>query len=195
MKNLIAVIIISIGLVVFVSPGFAQDKKTPKWDLAFVHDLEKIRSQKKTGGLGYTLSEEEALDEAIKKAMDQKAPPCEAMKLAVDLNFNPYNVITGIFSSGAEIDLNQLCMCATEAGISKSLMAQATNAAVNENMLTRDEIAQAQCLREGLGYTPEDVALREGLGFTPEEVAIDTTPMDTPVKQDFYSSFSPGAAG
>ncbi|MDA3787443.1 MAG: hypothetical protein PF503_02955 [Desulfobacula sp.] len=182
MKNLIAVIIISIGLVVFVSPGFAQDSTEQKWDVKFVHDLEKIRSQKKTGGLGYTLSEEEALDEAIKKAMDQKAPPCEAMKLAVDLNFNPYNVITGIFKSEADIDLNQLCMCATESGISKSLIARAADAAADENMLTRDEIVQAQCLREGLG-------------FTPEEVAIDTTPMDTQVKKDPYSSFTPGAAG
>jgi len=81
------------------------------------------------------------------------------MKLAVDLNFSPYNVVTGIFSSGADVDLNQLCMCATESGISKSLMAQAATAAVDANMLTRDEITQAQCLREGLGFTPETVAI------------------------------------
>lgn len=182
MKNIIAVMIISIGLAVFVSPGFAQDKKTQKWDVAFVHDLEKIRAQKKTGGFGYTIDEEEALDKAIKKAMDQEAPPCEVTKLAVDRNFNPYDVIFGIFRSGAEMDLNELCMCATEDGISKSLIARAAEAAVEENMLTRDEINQAQCLREGLG-------------FTPEEVAIDTTPVEKTEKKDRYSSFTPGTAG
>lgn len=159
MRNIIAVILISIGLMGFVLLGFAQDGETPKWDTEFVHELETIRAQQKTGGLGYTVSQEEGLENAIKKAMDQKAPPCEAMKLAVDLNFNPYNVVSGIFSSGADVDLNQLCMCATESGITKSLMAQAATAAVDANRLTRDEVTQAQCLREGLGMTPEVSAL------------------------------------
>lgn len=155
MKNIIIILSIFIGLVVFALPGFAQEKETKKWDTEFVQALEKIRSQKKTGGLGYTVTEEEALEKAIKKAMDQKAPACEALKLAVDLNFNPYTVVSGIFSSGAEIDLDQLCMCATESGISKSLMAQAATAAADANLLTRDEITQSQCLREGLGFTEE----------------------------------------
>lgn len=172
MKNLIAGLFISMGLMVFVSPGFAQDTETKSWDLQFVSDLQKIKSQQKTDGLGYTLSEEEALEIAIKKAMDQKAPPCEAMKLAVDLEFNPYNVITGIFNSGAEIDLEQLCMCATEGGIPRSLLAQATEAAAEANRLTRDEIAQSQCLREGLGYTAE---------------AFITPPDDPDPKPDPYS--------
>lgn len=155
MKNIIALISISIALVVFALPGFAQENETKKWDVEFINALEKIRAQKKTGGLGYTITEEEALEKAIKKAMDKKAPACEAMKLAVDLNFNPYAVVSGIFNSGAEIDLDQLCMCATESGISKSLMAQASSAAADANMLTRDEITQSQCIREGLGYTED----------------------------------------
>ena len=175
MRNIIAVILISIGLMGFVSPGFAQDGETPKWDTQFVHELETIRAQQKTGGLGYTVSQEEGLENAIKKAMEQKAPPCEAMKLAVDLNFNPYNVVSGIFSSGADVDLDQLCMCATESGISKSLMAQAATAAVEANRLTRDEVTQAQCIREGLGFTPEAVALA-------------TTPTETPEKPPKYVS-------
>jgi hypothetical protein len=155
MRNIIVLVLISTAFVVFALPGFAQENKAIKWDAEFVQTLEKIRSQKKTGGLGYTITEEEALEKAIKTAMDQKAPACEAMKLAVDLNFNPYAVVSGIFSSGAEIDLDQLCMCATESGISKSLMAQAASAAADANMLNRDEITQSQCLREGLGYTEE----------------------------------------
>ena len=181
MRNIIAALLIFIGLTAFTLPGFAQDNAKQQWDVAFVHDLEKIRSQKKTGGLGYTLSQEEALNQAIKKAMDQQAPPCEAMKLAVDRNFNPYNVITGIFSSGAEIDLNQLCMCATEGGISKSLLARAAEAATDKNMLTRDEITQSQCLREGLGYTPAEVAT--------------IPPRETRQKQVRYSPSKAGTAG
>ncbi len=168
MKNIITMLTISIALVVFAFPGFAQEKETKKWDTEFVQALEKIRSQKKTGGLGYTITEEEALEKAIKKAMDQKAPACEAMKLAVDLNFNPYAVVSGIFSSGAEVDLDQLCMCATESGISKSLMAQAASAAADANLLNRDEITQSQCLREGLGFTDEPQPFESILGDGPQ---------------------------
>ncbi len=164
-----------IGLMVFVAPGFAQETGTKTWDEQFVSDLQKIRNLQKTDGLGYTLSEDEALEIAIKKAMDQKAPACEAMKLAVDLEFNPYNVITGIFNSGAELDLEQLCMCATEGGIPKSLLAQATDEAAEANRLTRDEIAQSQCMREGLGYTPE---------------VVTAPPTETREKQTQYSNTS-----
>ncbi|MCP4723069.1 MAG: hypothetical protein GY860_26755 [Desulfobacteraceae bacterium] len=181
MRNILAVILISISLVVLALPGFAQDKEKKEWDVKFVHDLEKIRSQQKTGGLGYTMDEEEALKKAIKKAMDQKAPPCEVMKLAVDKNFNPYDVISGIFNSGADIDVNQLCMCATEAGISKSLTARAADAAAEANMLTRDEIAEAQCLREGLGFTEDEVAA--------------APPEDNSVKKDAYSKSVAGTEG
>ena len=65
MKNIVAVISILIALVVFVLPGFAQEKETKEWDVEFVQALEKIRSQKKTGGLGYTITEEESLEKAI----------------------------------------------------------------------------------------------------------------------------------
>jgi len=156
MNKTIALLTILIVLVVFNSSCFAQDVKINQWDTEFVKDLQKIRSQEKTGGLGYTLSEDEALEKAIHKAMDQKAPACEAMKLAIDLDFNPYNVISGIFNSGADIDLDQLCMCATEGGISKSLTASAANAAADANMLNRDEINQSQCLNQGLAYTEEE---------------------------------------
>jgi predicted amidohydrolase len=57
-----------------------------------------------------------------------------------------------------EVDLNQLCMCATESGVNKQVIAKAaTDAAspLGKPIFPRDEIAQAQCLREiGLGYTP-----------------------------------------
>jgi len=180
MNKTIALLTILIVLVVFNSSCFAQDAIT-QWDTEFVNDLQKIRSQKKTGGLGYTLSEDEALEKAIHKAMDQKAPACEAMKLAVDLDFNPYNVISGIFNSGADIDLDQLCMCATEGGISKSLTASAANAAADANMLNRDEIIQSQCLNQGLAYTEE-----EGLVAPPTERLQQAAT---------FSASAPGSAG
>jgi len=152
MKKIITIIVLGLTFI-FSSVGLTQELN--RWDTELVNDLKAIKVQKKVGGLGYTLDEEEALKNAIQKAMDNKAPACEAMKLAIDLEFNPYNVISNIFNSGADIDLDQLCMCATEGGISKSLTTSAANAAVDANMLSRDEIIQSQCLNEGLAYTEE----------------------------------------
>ncbi len=180
MKHIIMGILLILALPLMITPGFAQDAQTPEWESDFISALEKIRAPQKTDGLGYTLSEEEALEQAITNAMEQEAPACEALKIAVDRNFNPYNVMMGIFNSKAKVDLNQLCMCATETGdinMSKSLMAQAANAAVEGNMITRDEVTQAQCLREGLGFTPEETALERG---------------DQKEKEDPYSKSVPG---
>ncbi|WP_022665090.1 hypothetical protein [Desulfospira joergensenii] len=157
MKHLLPVLAIFVVLTVFCSSGLAQEEKN-SWEESFIKDLTAIRSPQKTDAYGYTLSEEEALETAIKKAMDQKAPACEILKTAAGpgFNFNPYSVLSGIFSSKAKIDLELLCQCATETGdspIPKSLMNQAANAAVEGNLLTRDEVTQAQCLQQGLGFT------------------------------------------
>ncbi len=61
-----------------------------------------------------------------------------------------------IFNSEAKIDLEQLCLCATETGdssIPKSIMVKAANDAVANNKIRRDEVTQAQCLQQGLGFT------------------------------------------
>ncbi len=151
-----AIIIVSI-LALLSSAGFAQDNQ---WENEFVLALQKGKAlaTTKNKGLAYTPAQSTVLENAIKKAMDKKAPPCEAMKIAVDLKYNPYSVIKNIFSYGGEVDLNQLCMCATESGVNKQVIAKAaTDAAspLGKPIFPRDEIAQAQCLREiGLGYTP-----------------------------------------
>ena len=147
------------------SLGFAQEEKNTSWEETFVKDLAAIRSPQKTDAYGYTLSEEEALNAAIKKAMDQNAPACEVLKTAAGpgFNFNPYSVLTGLFSSKAKIDLEQLCICATETGdVPKSLMIQATNTAVDGSLLARDEVTQAQCLQQGLGFTLAEQPLEGG---------------------------------
>ena len=164
MKYLQPILVISLVLTVFCSFSIAQEDKT-SWEEVFVKDLAAIRSPQKTDAYGYSLSEEEALEAAIKKAIDQNAPACEVLKTAAgsDFNFNPYSVLTGIFSSKAKVDLEQLCMCATETGdIPKSLMVQAANAAVDGDLLTRDEVTQAQCLQQGLGFTLAEQPLERG---------------------------------
>lgn len=157
MRNILITSILIIGLAVFSSPGFAGEKT---WEQEFVQALQKGKA-KITGtaaGLAYTPSEETVLENAIKKAMDKKAPPCQAMKIAVDLKYNPYSVIKNVYSFGGEVDLDQLCMCATESGINKQIIAKAATDAtspIGTPIFNRDEIAQSQCLREiGLGYTP-----------------------------------------
>ncbi len=157
MRKLILFSIISFGLLISVAAAQNTNNQKPRWDELYVQALEKIRSPDKTDGLGYTLSEEEALEKAIKDAIDQKGPACQVLKIGVDMQFNPYSVLTGIFNSNAKIDLEQLCLCATETGddsaISKSVMLKAANDAVKRNRLRRDEVTQAQCLQQGLGFT------------------------------------------
>ena len=81
--------------------------------------------------------------------MDLKAPACEVMKIAVDLKYNPYSTIKTIFAVGGEVKLDQLCMCATESGITKEIIAKAASDATSslgKPIFSRDEIIQSQCL-------------------------------------------------
>ena len=136
--------------------GFAQSSL---WERDFILALQKGKQQaiRNTGGLGYSLSESAVLEQAIARAMKQQAPPCDAMKIAVDLKYSPYEVIRQIFRHGGELDLDQVCLCATEKGIQKPIIARAAVDAATPDgasAFERDEVAQSQCLREtGLGYT------------------------------------------
>jgi len=157
MKNILITSIVILGLTFLSYPGFA---KMNSWEQDFRQALQKGKAKIKGqgAGLGYTPAEETVLEEAIKKAMEQKAPPCEVMRIAVDLKYNSYSVIKNVFGYGGEVDLNQLCMCATESGVNKQTIAQAATDAVSPlgtPVYSRDEIVQAQCLKEGLGYTVE----------------------------------------
>ena len=162
MKKICLSILFIFSLCILVSLGFAQDNG---WQKDYISALTKGKTavDKKASGLGYTPSEATVLEQAIKAAMEKKAPPCEAMKIAVDLKYSPYAVIKNVFAHGGEVNLNQLCMCATESGISKQIIARAAADAASPlgtPVYSRDEIAQAQCLQDiGLGYAARDQRL------------------------------------
>ena len=156
MKKILLTILLVFILAIFSSVSFAQDKNS--WEKEFRTALQKGKTTitNKTEGLGYTPSEASVLEKAITKAMDANAPSCTLMKIAVDLKYNPYFVIKDIFSYGGSVGINQLCTCATESGINKQIVAKAATDAVSPigtPVYRRDEISQAQCLREiGLGF-------------------------------------------
>ncbi len=159
MNKTIKTLCLIFSLLFLTSIGFAKDKKENNWETDFIQALQKGKADRsqENGGLGYKAAESSVLEKAIKKALDQKAPPCETMKIAIDLQYQAYSVISSIFSQGAEVNLNQLCMCATESGINKQIVAKAAKETVTPlgtPVFPRDEIVQAQCLNDvGLGYT------------------------------------------
>jgi len=180
MKYFVSILAAALLTAVCCNIGTAQtaSEENQPWHLVFASDLAKIADPQKTDGLGYTLTEEESLDQAIKKAIiDNKAPACQVAKLAVGMNFNPYSVLSGIFKCGGKVGLDELCMCATEIGdtdpllselnlddlpIDKTVMKQAADDAVAANLLTQDEVSQSQCLNDqGLAFTEEPTSIEQ----------------------------------
>jgi|SRR6056297_437005 len=122
--------------------------------------------QNSSDGLGYTLSEISILENSyIELAeINDNFPSCEVMKLSINMNYNPYYVIKTIYSIGESVDLDKVCMCAVELGVSKSIIAVSAIDArdySNDPVFSRDEVVQSQCLNEGLGYTEEGKPLNE----------------------------------
>jgi hypothetical protein len=118
-----------------------------------------------TGGLAYTPSEETVLEEAVTAAMtgEQGDRACELMRMAVELEYNPYSVLKTIYSVGGDLEIDPLCTCATEAGVMKAVIANAATNAVtplNEPVYDVDEISRSQCL-SGLAYTARDTEVKE----------------------------------
>ncbi len=164
-RILLTTTLLIFSMALLSSMSFANENS---WEKAYVNALQKGQKavltnidNNKGGGLGYTPSQETILEGAIKNAIEMKAPSCQMMKIAINMDYNPYSVIKNIFSFGGAVDLNQLCMCATESGINKQIIAKAATEATSPlgtPVYSRDEIAQAQCLRNiGLGYTPAAV--------------------------------------
>ncbi|MBU1195121.1 MAG: hypothetical protein KKE62_04655 [Proteobacteria bacterium] len=157
MKRTILLIIMT-SIIAAAQIGFAEDKGPNQWEKDFVMALQKgkMPQTSPSDGLAYTPAAGVVLEQAIKKALEMQAPPCEAMKIAVDLKYDPYSILINIFGYGSQVNLNQLCGCATESGINKKIVAEAAAKAMSplgKPIFDRDEIAQAQCLT-GLGYTP-----------------------------------------
>jgi TolB-like protein len=150
----------------------ARSPETERWQDDYLAALKRgkaIQSQSAhppAGGLAYTPPEAVVLKEAMSKALekDKGSRGCECMKIAVDADYNAYLVIKTIYEVGGNLEIDQLCMCATEAGVLKAILAKAAREAVSasgEPVYSPDEVAQANCFRgqDGLAYTPADVSL------------------------------------
>lgn len=138
------------------------------WQEALQSALEKGKTAPEapeSGGLAYTPSEETILEEALTAALAEEKGDrsCECMKMAIDLDYNPYSVLKAIYSVGGDLEIDILCSCATEAGVMKAVIAKAATDAVtplNEPVYDVDEIARSQCL-SGLAYTAAENAPEE----------------------------------
>ena len=193
MKKILSILA---GVALFASFSSNLPAAEENWRTAFISALEEGKTaqlpKSKEEGLPYTPSEEIVLKDAISKAMAQKAPACECMKIAVDLEYNPYAVLKNIYASGGDLKLDQLCMCATEAGIMKAIIAKAAVDALSptgDPLFDRDEITQSQCLggEEGLAYTPPE----EGLPYTAPAVPLSAIGTDTGANKNYATSTTP----
>ena len=151
MKNLLLTsLFFIIGIGFFVSQGFAEENNKA-WAPEYIKALQKGK------GMINTPSEETVLAEAIRQAIViNKAPAYQAMKIAIDLKYNPYFVIKNIFSHGGDVDLDQLYMYATEYGIDRLIFIKASKDALSplgKPVFSRNELAQCKCMQEvGHGY-------------------------------------------
>jgi hypothetical protein len=112
----------------------------------------------KDGGLAYTRTEEKILTDAFTAAFKAKAPACGVMKLSIEKRYTPFMVIKTIYSVGENLNIDEVCTCATEAGVLKAVTLQAAREAKDSNEKPKfkpDEIAQSQCLGQGLAYTEQ----------------------------------------
>ncbi|MFH0726898.1 MAG: hypothetical protein V2B19_11210 [Pseudomonadota bacterium] len=146
---------------------FAENSRTDDaWRNEYLASLKKGKAvqlpagQTPAAGLAYTPPEGVVLQEAIAKALEKGKEDrvCECMKMAVDMEYNPYLVIKTIYEAGGDLKIDQLCMCATEAGVMKAIVAKAAKEAVSPlggPVFAPDEIAQTTCFRgeEGLAFT------------------------------------------
>lgn len=182
-------------MVMFSAPLLAEEpRKNEDWRQNYTAALKKAKAvQLPTGqpqaaaGLGYTPSEAVALQDAIGKAMENQKEKseraCECMKIAVDLEYNPYLVIKTIYETGGDLKIDQLCMCASEAGIMKAIIAKAAREAVSplgKPVYAPDEIAQTSCFRG-----------EEGLAYTPGEINLAAIPVDNLGSNNYVSNATP----
>ncbi len=119
-------------------------------------DMHEAEQRAQAGGYAYTPTEEVILEEAISYALSDEEGDraCECMKIAMELEYNPYSVLKMIYGVGGDLEIDQLCTCATDAGVTKAIIAEAATNAVtllNEPVYDINEISRSQCLT-GLAY-------------------------------------------
>jgi hypothetical protein len=192
MKKLTLLVSMLTIIVMCSATLFAEDqRKDENWRNDYMSTLKKGKAvalpagQTQSAGLAYTPPEAVVLQEAVSKALEKEKGDrvCECMKVAVDLEYNPYLVIKTIYEAGGDLEIDQLCMCASEAGVMKAIIAKAAREAVSplgEPVYSPDEIAQTSCFRG-----------EEGLAYTPGEIALVEIPVDNLGSQNFASNFVP----
>ncbi len=162
MKKILLSTLLIFGLTALSSISYA---KSNLWEKAYINALQKGMSAtvNKGGESGAASSQEAILKNAIKNALAMKAPVGQMIKIAVNMQYNPYSVIKNILSLGGKISLNQLFMYASQSGINKQIVAKAAEDAVTPTgapVYSKGEITQAQALKNiGLGYTPSAVTM------------------------------------
>lgn len=178
-KLLVILMMVLFSTVVFAESQeqYSQMLKNGKVKLAQVSSI-KVKNGEPLG-LGYTQTELGILESAISFGIDKECEPCEMMKEAINQQYHAYDTIKLIYSKGGDVKLDQLCMCAVEQGIQKTIIVQAMVDAVNsygKPRFDRDEVIQSQCLGEGLGYT---------------QAMTDIPRIKPPVKQQNLSTHAP----
>jgi hypothetical protein len=141
-----------------LSLGFAAGTMaaSQNWEQELNEALGKIKTAADEGEPQEAL--DEMIDEAVSSAMSAGGGGCQIMKMAVSSGINPYPVLVSIYSQG-QVSLDDICMCATEQGVSAAVVAQAATDAKGPDgapAYSRDELAQCQCLQAGLPYTAGD---------------------------------------
>lgn len=185
-KSIIYLTIFIINAVILINASAIEAKN---WRTTFIEELKKgkeiklpessINEDGEEGeeGLAYTPAQEIVLEEAITVAIkENSAPACECMKLAIEFEYDAYLVLKNIYAAGGEVLLDQLCMCATEAGLIQAVIARAAADAkskdpetLDEPIFSPDEIIQSQCLggEEGLAYTAPDAPPLKAIPINP----------------------------
>ncbi len=163
MKKIALMMVLFAAVFVCVSTIAAQEQNDDAgfgWQNVYKDMLEKGKESIETNmdntGLAYTPAEATVLEEAVTYALSEENGDraCECMKIAVELEYNPYLVLKMIYGLGGDLEIDTICNCATQAGVTKAIIAQAATDAVtllNEPVYDVDEISRSQCLT-GLAY-------------------------------------------
>ena len=134
MKKLLIVFVV---LMITVSSGFTKEKWSDKFSKSLSVSYE-------------PLEKNDILKDAIDQAMNEDAPPCEVMRIAIGMDFKPYFVILFIYENNKDNNLDEICWCATSDGIEDFIVAKA---AIDSKVFRNNEIAKSECLKKGLAYT------------------------------------------
>jgi hypothetical protein len=168
MKKIALMMVLFATVFVFVSATVAQEQNDDAgfgWQNVYKDMLEKGKESIETNtdntGLAYTPAEATVLEEAVAFALSEEKGDraCECMKIAVELEYNPYLVLKTIYGLGGDLEIDTICNCSTQAGVTKAIIAQAATDAVtplNEPVYEIDEISRSQCLT-GLAYQTNSV--------------------------------------